>query len=119
MSRITKQPGGPLIVPDTPTIPYITGDGVGREITPSMMEIVNVAVRIAYGTKKQIVWKEALAGENAFNQTGEWLPEETVEKFDKYLVGIKGPLTTPVGDGIRSINVTLRQKLDLYVFIAP
>ncbi len=119
MSRITKQPGGPLIVPDTPTIPYITGDGVGREITPSMMEIVNVAVRIAYGTKKQIVWKEALAGENAFNQTGEWLPEETVEKFDKYLVGIKGPLTTPVGDGIRSINVTLRQKLDLYVCLRP
>ena len=119
MTRITKQPGGPLIVPDTPTIPYIMGDGVGKEITPSMMEIVNVAVRRAYGTKRQIIWKEALAGQNAFNQTGEWLPEVTLEKFEKYLVGIKGPLTTPIGEGIRSINVTLRQKLDLYVCLRP
>lgn len=119
MSRITKEPGGPLIVPDNPTIPFITGDGVGKEITPSMMEIVNVAIRTAYGTKRQIVWKEALAGQNAFNQTDEWLPEATLEKFEKYLVGIKGPLTTPVGEGIRSINVTLRQKLDLYVCLRP
>lgn len=119
MNRITKKPGGPLIVPDNPIIPYIMGDGVGKEVTPAMIEIVDVAVRTAYGTRRQIHWKEALAGENAFNQTGEWLPDLTLKKFNEYLVGIKGPLTTPVGEGIRSLNVALRQLLDLYVCLRP
>ena len=119
MNKITKAKDGKLIVPDQPTIPYITGDGVGKEITPSMMEIVDTAVRKVYGTKRQIKWKEVLAGENAFKQTGSWLPDETLEKFKEYLLGIKGPLTTPIGEGIRSINVALRQTLDLYVCLRP
>lgn len=114
MSRITKQPDGPLIVPDNPTIPYITGDGVGKEITPSMLEVVSVAVRVAYGTHRQIVWKEALAGENAFHQTGKWLPDETIEKFEKYKVGIKGPLHFPNEGDIPSLDATLRLTFDLY-----
>ena len=97
MNRITKIPFGRLIIPDQPAIPYITGDGVGKEITPSMLEIVDTAVRKVYKTKRQIKWKEVLAGENAFKQTGDWLPEETIEKFQYYTVGIKGPLTTPFG----------------------
>ena len=119
MNRITKIPFGRLIIPDQPAIPYITGDGVGKEITPSMLEIVDTAVRKVYKTKRQIKWKEVLAGENAFKQTGDWLPEETIEKFQYYTIGIKGPLTTPVGEGIRSLNVALRQKLDLYVCLRP
>ena len=119
MNRITKDLNGNLLVPDQPTIPYITGDGVGKEITPSMMEIVDSAVRKVYGTKRQIKWKEVLAGENAFKQTGSWLPDETLEKFQYYMVGIKGPLTTPIGEGIRSLNVALRQTLDLYVCLRP
>lgn len=119
MSKITKKADGTLVVPDMPTVPYITGDGVGEEITPAMQSIVNVAVEAAYGGKRKIEWMEVLAGERAFNAVGSWLPEETMEKFKEYLVGIKGPLTTPVGGGIRSLNVALRQTLDLYVCLRP
>lgn len=101
------------------TVPYITGDGVGVEITPSMQAIVNAAVKKAYGNEHEIEWMEVLAGERAFNETGSWLPDETMEAFKKYGVGIKGPLTTPVGGGIRSLNVALRQTLDLYVCLRP
>ena len=119
MSKITKKADGTLVVPDMPTVPYITGDGVGEEITPAMQSIVNAAVEAAYGGKRKIEWMEVLAGERAFNAVGSWLPEETMEKFKEYLVGIKGPLTTPVGGGIRSLNVALRQTLDLYVCLRP
>ena len=119
MNRITKDVDGRLIVPDQPTIPYIVGDGVGKEITPSMKEIVDTAIRKVYGTKRQIKWKEVLAGENAFKQTGEWLPKDTIEKFKYYMVGIKGPLDTPISDEIGSLNVILRQLLDLYVCFRP
>lgn len=119
MSKITKQTDGTLLVPDIPTVPFITGDGVGEEITPAMQSIVDVAVKEAYGEKRKIDWVEVLAGERAYNVTGSWLPEETMEKFKEYLIGIKGPLTTPVGGGIRSLNVALRQTLDLYVCLRP
>ena len=107
------------MVPDRVTIPFIEGDGVGAEITPVCQKIVNRAVQIAYGGQGSIEWKEVLAGGKAFRQTGEWLPEATMEAFREYLVGIKGPLTTPVGGGIRSLNVALRQTLDLYVCLRP
>ena len=119
MSKITIQKDSTLLVPDVPTVPYITGDGVGAEVTPSMQIIVDAAVRKAYGGKRHIEWLEVLAGERAFNETGSWLPEETMQAFQEYLVGIKGPLTTPVGGGIRSLNVALRQTLDLYVCLRP
>ena len=119
MSKIIMQADGTLSVPDVPTVPYITGDGVGAEVTPSMQAVVNAAVQKAYGGKRRIEWKEVLAGERAFNATGSWLPEETMKAFQEYLIGIKGPLTTPVGGGIRSLNVALRQTLDLYVCLRP
>lgn len=118
MNKITKQDGR-LIVPDNVIIPFIEGDGVGAEITPVSQQIVNAAVEKAYGGKRAIEWKEVLAGEKAFNQTGSWLPDETMEAFREYTVGIKGPLTTPIGGGIRSLNVALRQTLDLYVCLRP
>lgn len=101
------------------TVPYITGDGVGVEITPAMQAIVNAALKKAYQGDHEIEWMEVLAGERAFNETGSWLPDETMEAFKNYGVGIKGPLTTPVGGGIRSLNVALRQTLDLYVCLRP
>ena len=101
------------------TVPFITGDGVGAEVTPSMQAVVDAALKKAYGDSRSIGWKEVLAGERAFNETGSWLPEETMEAFRTYKVGIKGPLTTPVGGGIRSLNVALRQELDLYVCLRP
>ena len=101
------------------TVPFITGDGVGAEITPSMQAVVNAALKKAYGDSRSIEWKEVLAGERAFNEAGSWLPEETMEAFRTYKVGIKGPLTTPIGGGIRSLNVALRQTLDLYVCLRP
>ena len=101
------------------TVPYITGDGVGVEITPSMQAIVNAALQKAYGNEREIEWMEVLAGERAFKETGSWLPDETMQAFREYGVGIKGPLTTPVGGGIRSLNVALRQTLDLYVCLRP
>lgn len=118
MNKITKQ-NGQLIVPDRVTIPYIEGDGVGAEITPVCQRIVNAAVEKAYEGRRAIEWKEVLAGEKAFRQTGSWLPDETMEAFRHYVVGIKGPLTTPIGGGIRSLNVALRQTLDLYVCLRP
>lgn len=118
MSKIYMD-GDRLVVPDKVTIPFIEGDGVGAEITPVCQQIVNAAVTLAYGGKRSIEWKEVLAGGKAFEQTGEWLPDATMEAFREYLVGIKGPLTTPVGGGIRSLNVALRQTLDLYVCLRP
>ncbi|MDR1202544.1 MAG: NADP-dependent isocitrate dehydrogenase [Tannerellaceae bacterium] len=116
--KITKK-DGKLIVPDKVTIPFIEGDGVGVEITPVSQSIVNAAIDKAYKSKRSIEWKEVLAGEKAFNKTGNWLPEETLDIFRDYIVGIKGPLTTPIGGGIRSLNVALRQTLDLYVCLRP
>lgn len=110
---------GILNVPDDPVIPYIEGDGIGPEIWSASQFVFDAAVEKAYGGRKKIEWLEVLAGGKAYEQTGEWLPEETVKKFKKYIIGIKGPLTTPIGKGIRSINVALRQKLDLYVCLRP
>lgn len=107
------------MVPDTPTIPFVEGDGVGAEITPVMRDVVDAAVGKAYGGKRKIEWKEVLAGGKAHELTGQWLPQATMEAFRDYLVGIKGPLMTPVGGGIRSLNVALRQGLDLYVCQRP
>ena len=108
-----------LMVPDTPTIPFVEGDGVGAEVTPVMQAVVNAAVEKAYAGKRKIEWKEVLAGGKAHELTGEWLPQATMDAFREYLVGIKGPLMTPVGGGIRSLNVALRQGLDLYVCQRP
>ena len=119
MSKISKAPDGRLVVPDVVTIPFITGDGVGAEITPAMQKTVDAALQAAYGGKRRIEWLEVWAGERAFDKTGSWLPDATMEAFKEYLVGIKGPLTTPVGGGIRSLNVALRQTLDLYVCLRP
>jgi len=110
---------GKLQVPDQPVIPFIEGDGTGRDIWRASQRVFDAAVEKAYGGKRRLVWYEVLAGEKAFNETGEWLPQQTFDAFTEYLVGIKGPLTTPVGGGIRSLNVALRQKLDLYVCLRP
>ena len=104
---------------ENPTIPYIEGDGIGKEITTHVRQIINSAVEKCYGGNRKINWQEVLAGEKAFTEVGTWLPEETIEAFRKHKVGIKGPLTTPVGEGIRSLNVALRQELDLYVCLRP
>ena len=116
--RISIQDGR-LQVPDHPIIPFIEGDGTGRDIWRASVRVFDAAVARAYGGSRGIRWREVLAGEKAFNETGDWLPEETVNTFRDYLVGIKGPLTTPVGGGIRSLNVALRQLLDLYVCLRP
>ncbi len=110
---------GRLVVPDRPTIPYIEGDGIGPDITRAAMVAWNAAVAKAYGGKRQIEWMEVLAGGKAFNSTGEWLPQATIDACREHLVSIKGPLTTPIGGGIRSINVAMRQALDLYVCLRP
>ncbi|MCC8181153.1 MAG: NADP-dependent isocitrate dehydrogenase [Planctomycetes bacterium] len=110
---------GVLNVPDNPVLPFIEGDGTGPDIWAASVRVMDAAVQKAYAGKKKIVWKEVLAGEKAFNQTGNWLPDETVDAFRTHLVGIKGPLTTPIGGGIRSLNVALRQILDLYVCLRP
>jgi isocitrate dehydrogenase len=115
---ITKTEAG-LRVPNDPILPFIEGDGIGPDIWASAQNVFDAAVAKAYGGDRSIAWMEVLAGEKAFNETGEWLPDETVEAFRTYLVGIKGPLTTPVGGGIRSLNVALRQILDLYVCLRP
>ncbi len=119
MSEKITSINGSLQVPNKPVIPFIEGDGTGPDIWKASQYVMDTAVKKAYGGERSIQWKEVLAGEKAFNQTGSWLPEETVEAFREYHVGIKGPLTTPVGGGIRSINVALRQKLDLYVCLRP
>jgi len=116
---ITMGAGNKLNVPDNPIVPFIEGDGTGRDIWKASVRVFDAAVEKAYGGKKKIVWHETLAGEKAFKQTGNWLPDQTIEDFKKYLVGIKGPLTTPIGGGIRSLNVALRQLLDLYVCLRP
>ena len=117
-SPITME-NGVLVVPDNPIVHYIEGDGIGVDITPVMIEVVDAAVEKAYSGDKQITWSETLAGEKAFNHTGEWLPESTLDAMKTGLVSIKGPLTTPVGGGIRSLNVALRQKLDLFACVRP
>lgn len=116
--KITIQ-NGVLHVPDEPIIPFIEGDGTGPDIWAASVRVFDAAVQKAYGGKRRIHWMEVLAGEKSFNQTGNWLPDETLDAFREYLVGIKGPLTTPVGGGIRSLNVALRQILDLYVCLRP
>ena len=110
---------GRLDVPEDPVIPFIEGDGTGPDIWRASVRVFDEAVRRAYGGRRRIQWMEVLAGEKAFKRTGSWLPEETVQAIDRHLVAIKGPLTTPVGGGIRSLNVALRQKLDLYVCLRP
>ncbi|MBQ4440333.1 MAG: NADP-dependent isocitrate dehydrogenase [Kiritimatiellae bacterium] len=110
---------GRLNVPDNPTIPYIEGDGIGPDITRAAMTVWNAAVEKAYGGKRRIEWREVLAGGKAYERTGEWLPQATLDACKECLVSIKGPLTTPVGGGIRSINVAMRQELDLYVCLRP
>jgi isocitrate dehydrogenase len=110
---------GKLNVPDNPTIPFIEGDGTGVDIWPVSQSVFDAAVAKAYGGKRKINWKEVLAGEKAFHKTGNWMPDETLDIFRSYLIGIKGPLSTPVGGGIRSLNVALRQELDLYVCLRP
>jgi isocitrate dehydrogenase len=114
--KITMSPSGELTVPDEPIIPYIEGDGTGVDIWPAAQLVFDAAVA---KHNKRIAWKEVLAGEKAFKLTGSWLPDETVEAFREHVIGIKGPLTTPVGGGIRSLNVALRQLLDLYVCLRP
>ncbi len=117
-AKITLQ-DGLLNVPDCPIMPFIEGDGTGPDIWRSASAVLDAAVEKAYGGSRKIAWMEVLAGEKAFNRLGTWLPDETVSAFKEYLVGIKGPLTTPVGGGIRSLNVALRQTLDLYVCLRP
>jgi isocitrate dehydrogenase len=117
-TAITRR-GGQLVVPDDPIIPYIEGDGTGRDIWRASVRILDAAVAKAYGGKRKIAWMEVYAGEKSFKQFGSWLPDDTVEAFREYYVGIKGPLTTPVGGGFRSLNVALRQLLDLYVCLRP
>ena len=119
MSEKITMLNGKLCVPENPVIPFVEGDGTGPDITKAAMVVWNAAVEKAYGGKRKIEWKEVLAGEKAFNQTGEWLPKETLDTCRDCLVSIKGPLTTPVGGGIRSINVAMRQELDLYVCLRP
>ena len=117
--KITMGANGKLNVPDNPIIPFIEGDGIGPDVWSASRMVLDAAVEKAYQGKRKIEWKEMLAGEKAFNQTGEWLPAETLETAKEYLISIKGPLTTPVGGGIRSLNVAMRQELDLYVCLRP
>jgi isocitrate dehydrogenase len=117
-SKITISKGV-LNVPDNPVIPYVEGDGTGRDIWRASQRVFDAAVRKSYGDKRRVAWHEVLAGEKAFNRTGEWMPGATLDTFREYLVGIKGPLSTPIGGGIRSLNVALRQELDLYVCLRP
>jgi isocitrate dehydrogenase len=116
---ITMGPNGHLVVPNNPIVPFVEGDGTGRDIWKASVRVFDAAVAKAYGGKRKFAWYEVYAGEKAYKHFNNWLPEETVAAFRKYLVGIKGPLTTPIGGGIRSLNVALRQLLDLYVCIRP
>lgn len=118
MSKVEMK-NGKLLIPDRISIPFIEGDGVGEEITPVSQQIINEAIKKAYNGKKSIEWIEVFAGDKAIKEFGNPLPEETIKTFAEYLIGIKGPLTTPVGEGIRSLNVALRQTLDLYVCLRP
>lgn len=118
VSKVSMTAQG-LEVPDQPVIPFIEGDGIGPDVWRASRRVLDAAIEKAYKGKRAIHWKEVLAGEKAFNQTGQWLPQETLDAFREYLVAIKGPLTTPVGGGIRSLNVALRQELDLYACVRP
>jgi isocitrate dehydrogenase len=118
-NRITISSDGTLKVPDTPQIPFIEGDGIGPEIWRATRPVIDAAVHKAYGGQKKISWVEVFAGEKGFEKTGNWLPDETLADIEKHAVAIKGPLTTPVGKGIRSLNVTIRQTLDLYACVRP
>src|SRR5260221_11295552 len=115
---ITRR-NGQLVVPDNPIIPFIEGDGTGPDIWRASVRVMDAAVAKAYGGKKKIAWMEVLAGEKSFKQSNSWLPDETVEAFREYFGGIKGPLTTPGGAGIRSLNGALRQPLDLFICLRP
>src|SRR5699024_6686285 len=117
-NKITVEKGQ-LNVPNEPVIPFIEGDGTGPDIWAAASRVLDAAVEKAYKGEKKIQWKEVLAGEKAFNETGEWLPQETLDTIDEYKVAIKGPLTTPIGGGFRSLNVALRQELDLYNCLRP
>lgn len=117
--HITMGSNGKVIVPDNPIIPFIEGDGIGPEVWAASKMVLDAAIEKAYKGKRKIDWKEILAGEKAFNQTGEWLPVESLDACKEYLISIKGPLTTPIGGGIRSLNVALRQELDLFVCLRP
>ena len=116
---ITINSDGTLNVPDTPQIPFIEGDGIGPEIWLATRQVIDAAVQKSYGGQKKIIWLEVLAGEKAFEKTGNWLPDDTLADIEKHAVAIKGPMTTPVGKGIRSLNVTIRQALDLYACVRP
>ncbi len=118
-TKITMGSGGKLEIPHQPIIPFIEGDGIGPDIWKAAVRVFDAAVEKAYNGERKINWLKVLAGEEAFNKTGEWMPEATMDAFKKYLISIKGPLTTPVGGGIRSLNVALRQELDLYVCLRP
>jgi len=117
--KITIDSNGKLLVPDNPIIPFIEGDGIGPDVWRASRRVIDAAVEHCYLGKRKIEWIEMLAGEKAFNTTGEWLPADTLDKAKEYIVSIKGPLTTPIGGGIRSLNVALRQELDLYVCLRP
>jgi isocitrate dehydrogenase len=117
--KITLEADGSVSVPDFPIIPYIEGDGIGPDIWKATKKVLDAAIKKTYGDKKKILWKEILAGEKAYRRTGKWLLPETLEAIKEHVVAIKGPLTTPVGEGIRSLNVTLRQELDLYACVRP
>ncbi len=118
-NRITINDDSTLSVPDTPQIPFIEGDGIGPDIWRATRQVIDAAVQTAYNGRKTISWKEVLAGEKGFEKTGNWLPDETLANIEKHAVAIKGPMTTPVGKGIRSLNVTIRQTLDLYACVRP
>jgi isocitrate dehydrogenase len=117
--KIKMGTNGLLKVPDKPVIPFIIGDGIGPDIWKASVRVFDAAIKKAFGNKRKIEWMEVMAGEKAFNLTGEWMPQATMDAFREYLLAIKGPLTTPVGGGIRSLNVALRQELDLYVCLRP
>lgn len=116
--KITLE-NGVLNVPNHPVIPFIEGDGIGQDIWPAAKKVIDSAVEKAYNGEKKIEWLEVFAGQKAYDKTGEWLPQDTLDKINEYLIAIKGPLTTPIGGGIRSLNVALRQQLDLYVCLRP
>lgn len=120
-AKITLDAKGKLVVPNNPVIPYIEGDGIGIDVTPAMLKVVDAAVEKAYGKERKIEWMEVYTGEKSTQVYGKdvWLPEETLDLIREYRVSIKGPLTTPVGAGIRSLNVALRQQLDLYICLRP
>ena len=117
--RITVNPDGSVNVPDRPIIPYVEGDGIGIDVTPAMRKVVDAAVRGAYGDRRQIEWMEVYAGEKANRICGSWFPDETLHALREFVVSIKGPLATPIGGGIRSLNVAMRQVLDLYACVRP